>query len=136
MPRIVVAQCIQEVSTFNPIQSVYDDFIVHHGFWARRDRMQPDLIDLERAILEARRVDGPVIFTDAADAPSSIVVKSPHCQAQFFDAWAAKNYNVDVPGSTSANLKTLGHTICHRPMYPLDEDVSFVQKARVFGPRG
>jgi microcystin degradation protein MlrC len=65
-----------------------------------------------------------------------IVVKSPHCQPQFFDAWAVKNFNVDAPGSTSANLKTLGHTICRRPMYPLDEDVSFVPKARVFGPRG
>lgn len=64
-----------------------------------------------------------------------IVVKSPHCQPQFFDAWASENFNVDVPGSTSANLKTLGHTICRRPMYPLDQNVSFVPKARLFGPR-
>jgi microcystin degradation protein MlrC len=230
-------------------------------FWALKERMQPELMELASAVEAAKGVDGPVIFTDAADAPSSgatgdsnailaallndgyektvllplvdplavrrafeagvgrviktplggaldparfapvelevtvdmlsrgqvyfeswgslldagdtavlktptmtlvvtsrpvhlfdrslflshgqdprrfdlIVVKSPHCQAQFFDAWAAKNFNVDAPGSTSANLRTLGHTICRRPMYPLDEDVSFVPKARVFGPRG
>ncbi|MGA1199966.1 MAG: MlrC C-terminal domain-containing protein, partial [Candidatus Latescibacterota bacterium] len=54
-----------------------------------------------------------------------IVVKSPHCQYHFFDEWAEENFNIDVPGATSANLKTLGHTICQRPMYPLDEGVTF-----------
>ena len=33
-----------------------------------------------------------------------VVVKSPHCQDRFFIDWAAANYNVDAPGSTSANL--------------------------------
>ncbi len=54
-----------------------------------------------------------------------IIVKSPHCQPQFFDEWSEKNFNVDAPGSTSANLKTLGHRVCKRPMYPLDADVEF-----------
>ncbi len=54
-----------------------------------------------------------------------VVVKSPHCQERFFVEWAAENFNVDAPGSTSANLKSLGHTICQRPMYPLDDDVVF-----------
>ena len=61
-----------------------------------------------------------------------IVVKSPHCQPHFFDEWAERNFNVDAPGSTSANLKTLGHTICQRPMYPLDQDVPFAPRADVF----
>ncbi len=55
----------------------------------------------------------------------AIVVKSPHCQPQFFDDYASRNFNVDVPGSTSANLPTLGHTRCVRPIYPLDPDTTF-----------
>ena len=62
----------------------------------------------------------------------SIVVKSPHCQPQFFDDWAEHNFNVDAPGSTSANLRSLGHTICARPIFPLDEDVVFNSTAEIF----
>ena len=61
-----------------------------------------------------------------------IVVKSPHCQWHFFDEWAHVNFNVDAPGSTSANLKTLGHTVCQRPMYPLDAEVPFEPVAEIF----
>jgi len=56
----------------------------------------------------------------------SIIVKSPHCQPRFFDDWAEHNFNVDAPGSTSANLHSLGHTICSRPMYPMDPDAEFI----------
>ncbi len=41
------------------------------AFWAQRVRMQGKLIPLDRAIAEGRHMAGPVIFTDAADAPSS-----------------------------------------------------------------
>ncbi|MGY8824097.1 MAG: M81 family metallopeptidase [Candidatus Latescibacterota bacterium] len=61
-----------------------------------------------------------------------IVVKSPHCQPQFFDDWAEKNINVDAPGATSANLITLGHRVCQRPIYPLDNEISFTPKAEVY----
>ena len=54
-----------------------------------------------------------------------IVVKSPHTEHHMYDAWVEKNFNIDAPGSTSANLKSLGHAICARPMYPLDEGVTF-----------
>jgi microcystin degradation protein MlrC len=54
-----------------------------------------------------------------------IVVKSPHTEHHMYDAWVEKNFNIDAPGSTSANLKSLGHTICARPMFPLDEGVTF-----------
>jgi hypothetical protein len=40
--------------------------------------------------------------------------------------------NVDAPGATSANLKSLGHTRCARPMFPLDEVVPFDPNPRVF----
>ena len=55
----------------------------------------------------------------------AIVVKSPHCQPQFFDDYATRNFNVDAPGSTSANLPTLGHRRCARPIYPLEADTTF-----------
>ena len=61
-----------------------------------------------------------------------IVVKSPHCQPHFFDDWAEVDFNVDAPGATSANLKALGHTVCQRPMYPLDEDVDFDPRVEIF----
>ena len=40
-------------------------------FWPQRFRMQGKLIPLDRAIAQARTIEGPVIFTDAADATSS-----------------------------------------------------------------
>jgi microcystin degradation protein MlrC len=61
-----------------------------------------------------------------------IVVKSPHTEHHMFEAWAEKNFNIDAPGATSADLKSLGHTICARPMYPLDPDVTFTPKAVMY----
>jgi microcystin degradation protein MlrC len=61
----------------------------------------------------------------------AIVVKSPHCQPRFFDDWAACNINVDAPGSTSANLVSLGHKVCRRPIWPLDPDVTFEPRAEL-----
>jgi len=46
-----------------------------------------------------------------------------------FEEWAEKNFNIDAPGATSADIKALGHTICARPMYPLDPDIGFKPKA-------
>jgi microcystin degradation protein MlrC len=61
-----------------------------------------------------------------------IVVKSPHTEHHMYDAWVEKNFNINAPGSTSADLKSLGHTICARPTYPLDEGVTFVPKPVVY----
>lgn len=61
-----------------------------------------------------------------------VVVKSPHCQHHMFADWCGRLINVDAPGSTSANLKSLGHTHCQRPIFPLDEGVEFTAKADVF----
>jgi microcystin degradation protein MlrC len=54
-----------------------------------------------------------------------IVVKSPHTEYHMYDEWVEKNFNIDVPSATSANIQTLGHTICARPMFPLDAGVQF-----------
>jgi microcystin degradation protein MlrC len=61
-----------------------------------------------------------------------VVQKSPHCQDRFFKTWAARLINVDVPGATSANLKSLGHARCLRPMFPLDDGVEFRPEAKLF----
>lgn len=62
----------------------------------------------------------------------AVVVKSPHCQQHMFAAWAVAMLNVDAPGSTSANLKRLGHTRCQRPIFPLDEGVVFEPAVKVY----
>lgn len=61
-----------------------------------------------------------------------VVVKSPHCEPHMFANWCAKLINVDAPGSTSANLRSLGHTRCARPIFPLDGAVDFHSVAQVF----
>jgi microcystin degradation protein MlrC len=65
-----------------------------------------------------------------------VVVKSPHCQPRFYKEWASLYINVDAPGSTSANLQSLGHTVCSRPIFPLDENVQFEPKAQIFTRHG
>lgn len=74
--------------------------------------------------------DRAVYFANGLDPHDFdlIVVKSPHTEHHMYDAWVAKNFNVDAPGSTSANLPYLGHTICARPMFPLDDGVTFTPK--------
>lgn len=62
----------------------------------------------------------------------AVVVKSPHCQHHMYAGWCARMVHVDAPGSSSANLPTLGHTRCPRPVFPLDADVPFAPVARLF----
>lgn len=61
-----------------------------------------------------------------------VVVKSPHCERHMFVDWAARNFGIDAPGATSANLESLGHTVCERPIYPLEPDTTFEARATLF----
>lgn len=61
-----------------------------------------------------------------------VVVKSPHTQFKFFSAWVKATFVIDVPGATSANLKRLGHKVCARPIFPLDDIRSFTPTPRIF----
>ena len=61
------------------------------------------------------------------------VVKSPLCQPRFFDEGAERRLDIDAPGSTSANVRSLGHVNAARPLYPLDLEMSYQPVARVFG---
>jgi microcystin degradation protein MlrC len=58
------------------------------------------------------------------EAADIIVVKSPGAAIRYF-TFARKNYVLDIPGATSANLKSLGYRVCPRPMFPLDDNVPF-----------
>lgn len=64
-----------------------------------------------------------------------IVVKSPHTEFHMYDQWAERNLNVDAPGSTSANVATLGHRLCSRPIYPIEADASFVPQPQTYTRR-
>jgi microcystin degradation protein MlrC len=61
-----------------------------------------------------------------------VVIKSPHCQPHMYADWCARYVNVDAPGATSANLPTLGHTRCRRPVFPLNTDMPFEPRAELF----
>lgn len=60
------------------------------------------------------------------------VVKSPLCQPRFFNDGAEHVLNIDAPGSTSANVKGLGHTVARRPLYPIDDNFSYTPEPRIF----
>ncbi|HJN08599.1 MAG TPA: M81 family metallopeptidase [Pirellulaceae bacterium] len=61
-----------------------------------------------------------------------VVTKSPHCEPHMFADWCAKLINVDAPGATSANLRSLGHTACVRPIFPLDKVAEFHPAVEIF----
>jgi microcystin degradation protein MlrC len=65
----------------------------------------------------------------------AVVVKSPHCQRHMYAEWCTRMIHVDAPGSSSANLPYLGHTRCPRPIFPLDANVVFVPKPKLFQRR-
>ena len=65
----------------------------------------------------------------------AVVIKSPHCQHHMYAEWCARMINIDAPGSSSANLKSLGHTRCPRPIFPLDPEVLFTPTATCFTRR-
>jgi microcystin degradation protein MlrC len=62
----------------------------------------------------------------------AVVVKSPHCQHHMYAEWCDEMILVDAPGSSSANLKSLGHSRCPRPIFPLDADVPFAPRVQIF----
>ncbi len=62
----------------------------------------------------------------------AVVIKSPHCQHHMYAAWCARMIDIDAPGASSANLRSLGHTRCPRPIFPLDAAVPFAPAARLF----
>lgn len=62
----------------------------------------------------------------------AVVVKSPHCQHGMYAAWCSRMLLIDAPGSSSANVKQLGHGRCQRPMFPLDDIRDFQPKVEIY----
>jgi microcystin degradation protein MlrC len=52
-----------------------------------------------------------------------VIAKSPNGFRTHYESFASQILYADVPGSTSANLKTLPYKRCPRPIFPLDENV-------------
>ncbi len=80
-----------------------------------------DLLVSERAVY----VVGRTVFRSHGLEPAEydlVVVKSPNGFRTHYQAIAARIVAVDVPGSTSANLRSLPYRNCARPIFPLDAD--------------
>jgi microcystin degradation protein MlrC len=71
-------------------------------------------------------MDRAIFFAHGLDPEQAdiSVVKSPGAAVRYF-TFARRNYVLDIPGATSANLKSLGHRVCRRPIFPLDDNVMF-----------
>ncbi len=59
------------------------------------------------------------------------IVKSPHCQPHMYADWC-EMIHVDAAGATSANLHSLGHRACQRPVFPLDDIQDWSPTAKLF----
>ena len=68
-------------------------------------------------------------------AYDAVIVKSPHCQPHMYADRCVRMVHVDAPGASSANLRSLGHTRCPRPIFPLDPAVPFQPKSKRFQRR-
>ena len=89
------------------------------------------------AVLQVGRIDilvmtrsvyvvGRQVFTSHGLDPRDydlVVVKSPNGFRTYYEEIASAIVPIDVPGSTSANLKSLPFENCPRPIFPLDEEV-------------
>lgn len=78
--------------------------------------------------------DRAMYFANGLDpkAFDLIGVKSPHTEFHMYDQWVEKNFNVDAPGSTSANVASLGHKLCARPIYPIEPETVFTPQPMLY----
>ena len=111
------------------VQTLSDgDFTYEGGLPAEAGRTAV-LIHGQHAILATEHIAASVglrIFQAHGLEPTDydlVVCKSPNGFRIHYEALAARIVAVDVPGSTSANLKSLPYIQCVRPIFPLDEEV-------------
>jgi microcystin degradation protein MlrC len=167
--RILVSECKQEISSFNPLLGQYEDFTVHRGaqIFSLHRNMRSEMAGALAAfaaypsievvpglsvrgitsvlksanfvlVVTSRAVslyDRSLFLAHGQDPArfDAVIVKSPHCRPQFFDQGAELVLNVDAPGSASANLQSLGHRVCKRPIFPLDPNVPWTPEPQIFG---
>ena len=83
-----------------------------------------DILVVERSLYFV----GQQVFASHGCAPADyrvVVVKSPNGFRPYYESIASRICAVDVIGSTSANLNSLPYEKVARPIFPLDEEVSF-----------
>jgi len=113
------------------VKSLHDGNLTYEngvqGFAGRVAVLQHQSIDILVTEQSAHFV-GQRIFTSHGLNPADydiVVIKSPNGFRTYFQDITARICPVDVPGSTSANLKSLPFSHVQRPIFPLDEDVEF-----------
>jgi microcystin degradation protein MlrC len=111
------------------IKSLHDGrFTYEDGTGARAGRVAV-LVSGPISILVTERpvfVVGRRVFQSHGLEPTDfdvVVVKSPNGFRTWYESIADRIVPVDVPGSTSANLKSLPFEHCVRPIFPLDDNV-------------
>ena len=113
------------------VKSLHDgQFTYENGTSAQAGRVAV-LVSGSISILVSERpvfVVGTRVFQAHGLEPTDfdvVVVKSPNGFRTWYEAIADLIVPVDVPGSTSANLKSLPFEHCVRPIFPLDDNVAF-----------
>ena len=111
------------------VKSLHDgNFSYENGTAGRAGRAAVLTIGKLHVLVTERAVYvvGRKVFQDHGLDPKDfdvVVVKSPNGFRTWYEAIASRIVPVDVPGSTSANLKSLPFENCVRPIFPLDDEV-------------
>jgi microcystin degradation protein MlrC len=125
----------RDPSRFTPLTLTVDITSLHDGHFAYEDGTAAHagracvltsgtihILVTERPVF----VVGQRVFQAHGLEPADydlVVVKSPNGFRTWYESIASLIVPVDVPGSTSANLKSLPFRNCVRPIFPLDDNV-------------
>jgi microcystin degradation protein MlrC len=119
----------QPVTVEAYVRSLHDgNFLYEDGTSGRAGRTATIVVRRTSILVTERPVwvVGRRVFQQHGLEPQAfdlVVVKSPNGFRTWYEPIAAQIVSVDVPGSTSANLRSLPFQHCVRPIFPLDEDV-------------
>ena len=111
------------------VQTLSDGNFLYEGGLPAEAGRTAVLIHGQHAILVTEHIAASVglrLFQAHGLEPTDydlVVCKSPNGFRVHYESLASRIVAVDVPGSTSANLKSLPYTQCVRPIFPLDEGV-------------
>lgn len=112
------------------VKSLHDgDFYYENGTAGRAGRVAVFVVGKIHVMVTERAVYvvGRKVFQSHGLDPQDydvVVVKSPNGFRTYYESIASRIVPVDVPGSTSANLKSLPFKNCVRPIFPLDDNVT------------
>ena len=119
----------QPVTVGAYVESLHDGYFTYEdGTEGRAGRTAVVVVQRIHILITERPVYvvGRRVFQQHGLEPEDfalVVVKSPNGFRTWYESIAARIVPVDVPGSTSANLRSLPFENCVRPIFPLDDDV-------------